>query len=269
MVTVNLAFLDPYHPINSPVHRLDARVKLVVTLAFIFMLNVTPIRAWPAYGLYLAVIGATIALARVRLGAVLRRSLLALPFVLMAALSVPFIREGQPVITLPVLSWRLILTDVGLLRMATILARSWLSVLAVITLALTAHLTELVRAMRGVGVPLVLTSILLLMYRYLYVLVDEAMRLMRARDARTVEPAPGHKGPSLLWRARVTGDIIGTLFLRTYERSERIYQAMLARGFTGELRALTEPSLSRHDLVWGSAGIALLALVAVLANVYW
>lgn len=250
-------------------HRLDARVKLVVALAFVVLLNVTPVQAWPAYGLYLAIIGATIALARVRLGAVVRRSLLALPFVLMAVLSVPFIREGQPVVTLPLWGGRLILTDVGLLRMTTILARSWLSVLVVITLAFTAHLTDLVRAMRGMGVPRVLTFTLLLMYRYLYVLVEEALRLMRARDARTVEPVAGHKGPPLLWRARVTGAIIGTLFLRTYERSERIYQAMLARGFTGELRALAEPTLSRRDLAWGGAGVALLALIAVVANVYW
>ena len=68
------------------------------------------------------------------------------------------------------------------------------------------------------------------MYRYLFVLVDEAMRLQTARDARSVGA-----GRTLFWRAKVLGGMIGCLFIRSYERSERIYAAMLSRGYAGEV----------------------------------
>jgi cobalt/nickel transport system permease protein len=160
------------------------------------------------------------------------------------------------------------LTDVGLWRLAAVLARSWLSLLAAATLILTTPFTALLKAMRGLGVPLILTAIIALMYRYLYVLVEEASRMMRARDARSGDDGGGHSGGSLRWRARVAGHMIGTLFLRTYERSERIYQAMLARGYTGEIRVLAESRLSRAQLAVGAALILLLALISLAANLY-
>jgi cobalt/nickel transport system permease protein len=106
------------------------------------------------------------------------------------------------------------------------------------------------------------------MYRYMFVLVDEGQRLMRAREARSADLAGQRSGGSLLWRARVTGDMIGTLFLRTYERSERIYQAMLARGYTGEFRALGQREVKRREFALSGAGLLLLACVALLARVY-
>jgi cobalt/nickel transport system permease protein len=107
------------------------------------------------------------------------------------------------------------------------------------------------------------------MYRYMYVLVEEAQRLMTARDARSAEGEGRRAGGSIWWRARVTGNMIGTLFLRTYERSERIYQAMLARGFNGEIRTLHEPTASRWEMAAGAASVVLLTVLVVVANVHW
>ncbi len=224
------------------VHVMDTRVKLVVALSLIVAINLVPLALWP---IYVAVIGAlfvTLVLSGVPLGSVLRRSTLALPFVLVAAIGVPFATDGRVLWSAQVLWWQAAVTDAGILRFVTVLARSWISVTIAIGLGATTPFLGLVRGMQSLGLPAILGSIVLLMYRYLFVLVDEAQRLMRARDARSAEMAD-RKGPSVFWHARVAGRMIGTLFLRTYERSERIYLAMASRGFAGEIRTL---SRQRH-----------------------
>lgn len=266
---MNLALLDPYLERDSPVHRLDARIKLGCALAFILVINLTPTRAWPAYLAYLTAILVITMWGRIRLTGVLGRSTLALPFALMTVLGLPFIDQGTAVATFPFLTWRVTITDAGILRFVGIMARSWLAVLAAVTLAVTTRFVDILVAMRSLGMPKVLASIILLMYRYIHVLLEEASRLMRARQARSAAPEPGRESGSLRWRAQVTGRMIGTLFLRTYERSERVYEAMLARGFSGEILTLQPASLSlRHLLVGGLCVSALLA-AAILANIYW
>jgi cobalt/nickel transport system permease protein len=265
---VNTALLDPYVSGSSVIHRCDARLKLAVTLAYILAVNLTPVQIWPALLAYLLAMVAAVALAGLPPRSVLVRSAVALPFVLLAVFGAPFVREGVPLVSAEILGRLVQLTDVGLWRLAAVLARSWLSLLAAATLILTTPFTALLKAMRGLGVPLILTAIIALMYRYLYVLVEEASRMMRARDARSGDDGGGHSGGSLRWRARVAGHMIGTLFLRTYERSERIYQAMLARGYTGEIRVLAESRLSRAQLAVGAALILLLALISLAANLY-
>ena len=231
---MTIRLLDPYHPGAGPLHRADPRLKLVAALGWILLINVTPAGRWPLYVAHLlAWLGVMLA-SRVPPWAVARRSLVALPFVLLAALGAPWGVDGHAVWTGDLFGWRLALTDAGLLRLATILARAWLSVLVAVGLGATTHVVAVVRAARALGLPAVLAAVILLMYRYLYVLVDEAGRLMRARDARSAVCAGRRAGRSLGWRARVTGHMIATLFLRTYERGERMYQAMLARGYTGD-----------------------------------
>lgn len=265
------ALLDPYRERESAVHGADPRVKLVLALATILAANATPVRAWPVHLAYYVLLGAVALWARLSLRHVAARSALALPFVLMAAAGLPFVREGEPLMSMNLLGLPVTVTDVGLNRFTTILVRSWLSVLVTVTLVVTTRFAEIVRAMRSLGVPLVLTSIMALMYRYLYILVEEARRLMLARDARSAEPAAqdarhGRVGRGLGWQAQVTGHMIGTLFLRTYERSERVYCAMLARGFTGEIRVLREERPSRGQMVVAAAALAALMLAVAAAN---
>jgi len=266
---VNLPLLDPYRDGDSPIHNLDSRVKLLFTLAFIVAVNLTPIQAWPAHLAYLLGLIGIGLLARVGMIPFLARSMVALPFVLMAALGTPWVHEGTGLMTVRVASYRLVITDAGLLRFAGVLARSWLSVLAAVTLVLTTRFVSVVKAMGGLGVPAVLTSTILLAYRYIHLLIDEALRMMRAREARSAEPEQGVKGRSLLWRARVTGGMIGALFLRTYDRSERIYYAMLARGFCGEIRTLQASPLPRAELTIGGLAVAALVAMVTLAHIYW
>lgn len=266
---MNPAVLDPYDERPSPIHGLEARLKLVTALALILLINLTPARAWPAYLLYGLTLIAVLLLARVSLPRVLARSLVALPFALLAASGMLYEREGAPVVTMSLSSWRLVLTDAGLWRFLGVMVKAWLSILVSATLALVTPFWEIVKAMQGLGVPRVLTATILLMYRYLAVLVDEAQRLMRAREARSAELPGLKRRGSLRWQAEVAARMIGTLFLRTYERSERIYQAMLARGFDGEVRTLRSDRLSARELALASLVLSALASATVVVGWYW
>jgi len=136
--------------------------------------------------------------------------------------------------------WELIITLPGLVRFLSIAFKSWLSVQAAIVLAASTPFPELLVAMRAVRIPRLLVAIFGLMWRYLFVLADEALRLIRARAARSGNSnQPSIKaGRDLVWRARVTGGMAGNLFLRALERSDRIYLAMVSRGYDGEVRTL-------------------------------
>jgi cobalt/nickel transport system permease protein len=123
--------------------------------------------------------------------------------------------------------------------------------------------------MRSLRFPRILVAIVSFMWRYIFVLVDEAMRLSRARDARSAVQ-PGRKsGGSIPWRAKVVGGMAGNLFIRSYSRSERIYQAMEARGYQGELRTLASPHLHTYDVRIGLAVMLYLAAVLTAGIVLW
>jgi len=203
---VHIHFLDPYRSGNSLIHRLDPRVKLVLTLAFILTCALTPPGAWPIYILLFASILAIEILSALGLGYVLKRAVLAFPFVL-AALPIIFTTQGTVWLELGISRWELTITLPGLVRFLSIAFKSWLSVQAAIVLAASTPFPELLVAMRAVRIPRLLVAIFGLMWRYLFVLADEALRLIRARAARSGNSnQPSIKaGRDLVWRARVTG----------------------------------------------------------------
>ena len=261
------SFLDLYREGNSPVHRLDPRVKFLATLAFVVTASVLPASYWPGLlGLGL-IIAAAIAAAGVPARVALGRSLVALPFALLAAASLPFLRPGPALLTLRLGPWRLAATTTGLEALGAVLARSWLSVLAAGLLTATTPFPDLLGALQGLGLPRLLVATVSFLYRYLFVLVDEAQRLWQARQARSATSHHARSGGSLGWRAQVLGGMVGSLFIRSYERSERIYQAMLARGFQGEVRSLGRRRLSRLD--WQIGLALLLALAALVVGGRW
>jgi cobalt/nickel transport system permease protein len=123
---------------------------------------------------------------------------------------------------------------------------------------------DLIDALRSLRVPAILVSIISFMYRYLAVIGEEAGRMTRARASRSaggIDPPPSARtGGTIRWRARVTGGMVGALFIRSYERSERVHAAMLARGFDG---SLARPSLAPPPPGQVAAFGVLLALVVL------
>ena len=267
---MHIHFLDPYRPGASPVHRMDSRVKLILTLAFILTTALTPDGAWPVYILLLALILSVEMLSEIGVLFVLKRAVLALPFVL-AALPVVFTMKGAALFNLVLGPWTLTASLTGMVRFVSIALKSWLSVQAAIVLATSTAFPDLLVAMRAIGVPRLLVAIFSLMWRYLFVLADEALRLLRARVARSgLSDQPGLKaGGSLAWRAHVAGGMAGSLFLRAFERSDRIYMAMLARGYDGEVRAAPLPQLRPFYWLVLGFGLAFLATLLGFAFLLW
>lgn len=247
-------FIDQYSDLDSFVHRLDPRTKTLVVLAFVLVMMATPPTAWPSFALGAVLVTGLILLARLPPLYVLKRSAVVVPFVLMIALSLPFFKGGEVVGSYNVGQWQVSVSYEGLIVLWNVVAKSWLSALSLILLSATTPFPRLLKGLERLGVPRVMVMILSFMYRYIFVLVDEAMRLGRARDSRNL-------GGGLLWRARTLGNMIGTLFLRSYERGERVYQAMLARGFDGEMRTLSELRFGRADLYFGLACCFCLAAI--------
>ena len=256
------AVLDRYLQRNSLVHELEPRLKLVAVLAYILAATTLPMQGWLGYiGLALLAALAILA-ARVPLGLMLRRSAIALPFVGVVALSVPFTRGGDELWNGSLLGLHLAVTAEGLWLFAGILIKSWLSVLMVGLLVTTTPMARVLYALRALRLPAVLVMTIALMYRYLFVLAEEARRLYVARESRSVG-----KGGTVWWRARVLGGMVGSLFIRSYERSERVYAAMLARGFDGEMRSLEEPCWRGRDTLLLAFWLLLLAAVVSLGHV--
>jgi cobalt/nickel transport system permease protein len=174
----------------------------------------------------------------------------------MIAIFVPFLKEGQAVFTWNAGPLSLAVSHEGVEMLITILLKAWLAALALVWLSGTTRLPDLLHAMRRLGVPAVLVMTMSFMLRYIVVIAEEARNMKLARDLR---------GGSLtrLREIKSLGSIIGTLFIRSYERSERVYAAMLSRGFDGDFRFTTSTGLRRTDIAF--AGVFLLAALVVTA----
>ena len=258
-MTTATGFLDRYLEGGSWFHRADARVKLLMALGFIFATSSIPPGKWYAFAAMFALVWCAAGVSRIGLARVFLRSLVAIPFILIALPTV-FTKPGVPIFELDLALFALTGTQEGLDFFFSVLLKSWSSVTAAVVLTGTTPPLRLLDALRSLRVPAVLVAIVMLMYRYLFVLVEEAQRLMRARAARSA--AIGSKsGGSLVWRAKSAGGMAGSLFIRTLDRSERIYMAMVARGYDGTLRQASAVPLKRGAI--GALGVVLCVFAAV------
>jgi len=264
---VHINTFDHYQRRESLIHTTDPRVKVVVTVLFILSSALLPDGAWLALGLSWGMVLLGSLAARLSPVFLIARSWVALPFAL-AAVTLIFSTPGEALTRVDAGPWLLIITDAGLVRFLSVLMRSWVSVQAAILLTATTPFPDLVHALRHMRVPGILVATISFMYRYLFVLSDEAVRLLRARAARSAKaPAGGERpGGSVRWRAKVAGGMGGQLFLRSYERSERVYNAMLARGFRGEFLTLNPHVMNWMDWLKGGIVCAMLLGIQVAAH---
>jgi cobalt/nickel transport system permease protein len=257
---------DRYHHGHSPLHSLDPRIKVLVTIAFIVSNALLPDGAWIAFGLGWIFVLAGNLYSGLGSAFTFRQSFIALPFAL-AAITVLFSMPGLSVASFQFLMWDFTITDAGLLRFVSIVIRSWLSVQLAILLVAVTEFPKIVHALRHLRVPAVLTVIISFLYRYLFVLADEVMRLLRAREARSAHAAGKSGGRSVAWRARVAGNMAGQLFLRSYERSDRVYNAMLSRGYKGELMTIHPHQFRASDRLFGVLSLICLILMQMAGRI--
>jgi cobalt/nickel transport system permease protein len=182
-----------------------------------------------------------------------------------------FTIPGQPIVIVP----GIVISDAGLARFISILLKSWLATQAALLLSLTTHFTDLLWAWHSLRIPPTLVTIMSFMYRYLFTLREEAESLIRGRQSRSAA-IPGQKsGGRIVWRAQVAGGMVGNLFLRSYERSERVYAAMLARGYdaqnrqNGQMRTTDKPPLTRKAILQGSWPVLAIGIIEIMALLWW
>ena len=202
---MHLSLLSPYHPGTGPVHRLPAWAKLAAAAALVVAVVLLPRRAGMMYGLCAAFLVAVAAHSRVPARRLALKLLALEPFVLGVALLALFQPGGAVVF-------------------AEMLAKSTLCLFTMVLLASTTRFSDILAVLWRLRVPALLVTSLALMYRYLAVLVDESVRMARARRSRSFTPRR-----SAAWRA--SASVAAQVFVRSTERAERIYSAMLARGW--------------------------------------
>ncbi|HXV91887.1 MAG TPA: cobalt ECF transporter T component CbiQ [Pseudonocardia sp.] len=242
------------HPLHlareSPVHRLPAEVKIVAAFLGVVCVVATPREAFAVFGGYLLLLAAVWALARIPPGWIARRSLIEAPFVVLAVL-LPFSGGG------PHVQWLgLTLSEPGLLGAWNILVKGTLGVLTSLTLAATTPLRDLLLGLQRLHVPSLVVTIATLMLRYVDVIAAEARRMRLARISR------GHD-PRFLWQAGATARAVGTLFVRSYERGERVHLAMLSRGWTGQMPRLSDTVTGPREWAIGLAPVAVALTLVV------
>ena len=245
-VSMHHSYIDRFAQGDSPIHRLDARAKLLAVVAYMVVLI-----SFDRYAVTVLVPLAVIPLGLLALGRTpiwfaLRRVIVLSPFILAICLASAWYDRSMHYVAFG--PWQFVVSG-GWLTSADIGIKFALGLFALTALTSTTPFAMLLEAMRKLGAPKMLVMQLGFVYRYLFVLIDEAMRIRRGRDFRGAKQAPAAR------RLAATGAIIGSLFIRTVDRSDRIYTAMLARGYRGESHGLSTLRFSWSDAAF-LAGVA-------------
>jgi cobalt/nickel transport system permease protein len=234
----------------SRIHRLDPRAKLLGFVGLTVVAVTAPITAWPVWVVCASVLVLVAAAARIGPRTVWRRARLILPLVLFVGAFVPFARSGHVVASLGPFD----ITREGLEVWAAASVKATVGTVSAVMLAATTAYPQVLRALEALRVPRTVTMIAAFMYRYLFVIVDEVQRMRAARDAR------GYR-PRTMFGAGAVGRVASALFLRTHARGERVYLAMLSRGYDGRMRHLVPLAFGRADAAFVTVvALALLPL---------
>lgn len=223
---------------HTPIHLLPAEVKIVALVAFIFIVVATPIhQAW-AFATFAGILVAVAAVARLTPSVVVPRMVVEVPFLLFAAL-MPFTGPDPQFDVLGVS-----LSQPGLWAAWGIVAKGTIGVLGAIILAATTPARDLLTGLKALRVPPLLVQVASFMLRYVQVVSDEMARMRVARESRGFQAVGVSAWP-------VVAQSAGALFIRSYERGERVHLAMLSRGYSGTMPALDDLRPTRQQWLTG------------------
>ena len=207
---------------HSPIHRAQPHHKILALVGFVLLVVATPREWFAVYAAHLALLGCVVTVSRVPFGYLLKRLVVEVPFVVFALL-MPFIAHGPRIDVLGIS-----VSEAGLLAGWGLLAKGTLGVLASLTLAATTEPDDVLRGLERLRLPDLIVQIMGFMIRYLDVVSSELGRMMTAMRSRGCDPRRPRHWPAL-------AKALGALFIRSYERGERVHLAMLSRGYTGRL----------------------------------
>ncbi|MFH1717359.1 MAG: cobalt ECF transporter T component CbiQ [Planctomycetota bacterium] len=235
------AHIDKFAYQDSAIHRLDSRVKFLVVLVFTAVVISLPRTSFSILVCYAIGPFTILVLAKIPLRFVFKQILLVSPFVLVLALSCPLYDKAPVVVSFGPFHWQ---SSLGWLRCFVILGKFIVTMLALIALVSTTRFNDLLTGLQRLGVPRLLIIQLGFLYRYIFVLIDRAHHILRARAGRRL------KNLGFKTELRTAASMLGSLFIRSIETAEHISIAMQARGFDGSWRTLSKLQARRADLLF-------------------
>jgi cobalt/nickel transport system permease protein len=242
-----------YLPGASPLHRARPQCKLTAAFLFVLAVVATPREAFWAFGVYALLLAGLARVDGLSLPTPARRLVIELPF-LAFAVFLPLVGQGERVEVLG-----MSLAREGLWAAWNIVAKGTLGVATSVILAATTPVPQLLRGLERLRLPAAFTGIAGFMVRYADVIADEVRRMRIARVSRGYDPR-------WIWQARAVAASAGTLFIRSYERGERVYLAMVSRGYAGSMPVLED--LAATPAQW-LAALCLPAAAALVAATAW
>ncbi len=232
----DIGYMDTLAQADSMLHRLDPRIKLITTAVFILAVvsfdryAVSALLPFFLYPMVLIISGGLPA------GYILKKVLIASPFAILVGIFNPLI-DTETLIRIGPMA-----ISGGWISFISILLRFVLTVTAALSLVALSGFNAVCQALIKLGVPRYFALQLLFFYRYIFVLCDEAERMVRARSLRSFQSAA--------MRFSLFISFAGQLLLRTLERAERIYMAMRCRGFDGHIRLIKSMSIRQRDIIF-------------------
>ena len=245
--------LDTDSQLSSPWHRLTPRTRVLCAVLFVFATSLTPNGRWQTWLVYSLGLLLLLLVSRVTLTVLLRRVAVEFTFVSVVLIGTLFRGGGE---LLWQWGWFRITTE-GLIVLGSVSLKALLCLLMLNLLVLTTSIPSLLHALSSLRVPPLLIAILASMYRYIGVLIEEFHTMRRAASSRNLMQQ--RQGKRL-----VVGNMMGSLFIRTYERGDRVHQAMLSRGYTGILPTQEVPHTRKSDIA-AITGTVLLILIGQVA----
>lgn len=233
------------------IYRIDPRIK-IVSAFFLICLVVSGTQNVYRFLCFFFILLTIAVFSRLPLSPLFKRSLVIIPFVVVVAAFLPFFGNGE---TIEVFGIHLRVA--GLEKFKDVVMKAFLSVFCASMLVETTAFQDLLKGFEKLKMPEIMVVLISFTYRYFSVILEEAKRMKRARDIRST-------GGAVLWQMKTLGNILGQLFIRSYERSERIYQAMALRGFSGEVKTVNALQITGRDVLWGAGFCTLVSVVRVV-----
>ncbi|WP_418790656.1 cobalt ECF transporter T component CbiQ [Phosphitispora sp. TUW77] len=246
--------MDEFAKLESPLHAMDPRLKALAIILFIFISATLTNPQFLAAAVVFWII--ILLLSRIPASYVVRRLTWVIPFAGVLILLFPFITPGDMIWNADLRIIRISATSQGLERALMLLLRVLASVLAIVTLMSTTRFNNLMKALSDLRVPAIIIQMLEFTIRYIFVIIDELKRMSRARKAR------GFVLGRNLWHfhtIKTLAQLVGLMFIRAYERGDRVYIAMISRGFTGKTNSMNNFVICSKDYLLAS----LISLVAI------
>jgi len=254
------AHIDKFAYQDSVIHRLDSRAKFLVTLLFTVFVISLPRSSVSILACYAVGPFAVLVIAGIPLKFVFKQILLVSSFVIVLALTCPLYDKTAVTISFGPLLWH---SSLGWLRCFSILSKFTVTMLALIALVSTTRFSDLLAGLVKLGVPVILTVQLGFLYRYIFILIDRAHHILRARTCRKL------RNLGFKVELKTAASMLGSLLIRSIDTAEKVNIAMQARGFDGKWRTISRLKLRFNDFLFVLASVCFLAALQIFVRPFF